>query len=80
MSKEEKRQGNFGYYGMPEAKQVAQDLIVQMMTPESIVASMQVEQHFFEEGSTGKHPYGEGFIDGFHVDIVLKDEFIQECK
>ena len=53
---------------------------MQMMTPESIVASMQVEQHFFEEGSTGKHPYGEGFIDGFHVDIVLKDEFVQECK
>ena len=34
VSKEERAEGISGYYGLPEAKQVAQDLTVQMMSPD----------------------------------------------
>ena len=50
------------------------------MAPDSFVQSMQVEQYFFEDGTVDKGGGSGGLVDGFHVDIVLRDEYIQECK
>ena len=42
VSQEDKLEGLKGYYGLPEAREVAQDLIAQMMSPGEIAVSMEV--------------------------------------
>ena len=83
VSQEEKDEGIRGYYGLPEAKQVAQDLIVQMMSPEDpMIQSMQVEQYWFPRDIDGRLQLDgrnkAGFVDGYHIDIVLRDSFLAD--
>ena len=42
MTPEDKLEGLKGYYGLPEAREVAQDLVAQMMSPGEIAQSMEV--------------------------------------
>ena len=44
---EMKEEGNRGFYLLPTAKEVANDLTVQMMSPGSIASMMEVNQFFF---------------------------------
>jgi len=65
-----------GYYGLPTALEVSQDLIVQMPDPSmEMLQAMEVEQYFFAEENDE-----EGLINGHHINIYLKDSFIESCK
>ena len=75
---EVKAEGLRGYYGLPEAREVAQDLIAQMMTPGQISQSMEVNQFFFGKKGLTAEQRLKGFVDGFHVDIVLRDQFLNQ--
>ena len=64
-------EGNKGFYLLPTAKEVANDLTVQMMSPGGIASMMEVNQYFF--GQIDQTLKQSGLKDGFHIDILLRD-------
>ena len=48
------------------------------MSPGEISQSMEVNQFFFGKGGLTTFQAGNGFRDGYHVDIVLREAFLNQ--
>ena len=69
-----KKEGK-GLYGLPTPLEVCQDLIVQL-PPNDMLHAIEVEQYFFSDEA----PITRQVIDGYHINMYLKDAFIEDCK
>ena len=64
-----------GYYGLPTALEVGQDLIVQIPENEMLQA-LEIEQYWYAD----EVPSELGIENGHHINFYLKNSFIEQRK
>ncbi|CDW73729.1 UNKNOWN [Stylonychia lemnae] len=72
-SKSKNKESSKGYYGLPTATEVGQDIVVQIPSNE-IIRAIDVEKYFFSDDAAADVQVE----NGTHLNFILKQQFIED--